>query len=134
MSTSFIKKTPRHYLPESFIVDSWETLAPYFEELESRPLSTVVELEKWLKDASELEAVISEEASWRQIRMTCDTEDPALAASFEFFMKKIQPMIQPVADRLNRKLIDCPITQELDTNKYFDHTGARHKQVLHFSA
>jgi oligoendopeptidase F len=60
MSTSFIKKTPRHYLPESFIVDSWETLTPYFEELESRPLSTVVELEKWLKDASELEAVISD--------------------------------------------------------------------------
>ena len=119
MSTSFIKKTPRNYLPESFTVDSWETLAPYFEELESRPLSTVLELEKWLKDASELEAVISEEASWRQIRMTCDTEDPALVASFEFFMKKIQPMIQPVADRLNRKLIDCPITQELDTNKYF---------------
>ena len=70
-----LEKLPRRYLPESFQVESWDGLAPYFSELESRTIDSVEALEKWMKDASELEAVISEEACWRQIRMTCDTQD-----------------------------------------------------------
>ncbi len=129
MSNSLIEKNPRQYLPESFQVDAWEHLAPYFDELESRTISSVEVLEKWLKDASELEAVISEEACWRQIRMTCDTEDPALTESFEFFMTQIQPKIQAVADRLNRKLIDCPYTEFLDRDKYFTYLRNVRKNI-----
>lgn len=129
MSATLIEKTPRRYLPATFVVDSWESLSPYFEELESRPLHSVEQLEKWLTDASELESVISEEACWRQIRMTCDTEDPALSASFEYFMTRIQPMIQPVADRLNRKLIECPLTEQLDTTKYFTYLRNVRKNI-----
>ena len=129
MSSPYLEKIPRHYLPETFRVDSWENLAPYFIELESRHIEDVVGLEQWLKDASELEAVISEEACWRQIRMTCDTEDPTLTASFEYFMTQIQPMIQPVADRLNRKLIDCPLTEQLDPKKYFTYLRNIRKNI-----
>lgn len=129
MSTPLIEKTPRHYLPESFVVDSWEGLAPWFNELESRQLTSVAELEHWLKDASELEAVISEEACWRQIRMTCDTEDPARVKAFEFFMTEIQPKIQPVADRLNKKLIDSPYTEQLDSAHYFTYLRNVRKNI-----
>ncbi|MFM7671859.1 MAG: M3 family oligoendopeptidase [Bacteroidota bacterium] len=129
MSVSLIEQHPRQYLPGGFQVDSWEGLAPYFNELEARDINSVKELEKWLKDASELEAVISEEACWRQIRMTCDTEDPKLAESFEFFMSRIQPTIQPVADRLNKKLISCSFTQELDTQKYFTYLRNVRKNI-----
>ncbi len=61
------------------------------------------------EDVSELEAVISEDACWRQIRMTCDTENKSLEESFAFFMLEIQPKIQPCADRLNRKWIEHPL-------------------------
>ena len=50
----------------------------------------------WLKDASELEAVVSEDASWRQIRMTCDVESKELEQAFAYFMMEIQPKIQPI--------------------------------------
>ena len=118
-----LEKLPRRYLPESFQVESWDGLAPYFSELESRTIDSVEALEKWMKDASELEAVISEEACWRQIRMTCDTTDAKLSASFEFFMTQIQPQIQVVGDRLNRKLTECSFTKELDQKK--DHLQKR---------
>ena len=65
--SSRIEKTPRQLLPESFVLQSWEELAPYFEELEQRNIASVQDLEKWLKDASELESVISEDASWRHV-------------------------------------------------------------------
>lgn len=114
-----IKKLPRHFLPEDFAIANWESLEPYFRQLEERVIHSVTDLEQWLKDASELESVISEDACWRQIRMTCDTENKALEEAFNYFMLEIQPKIQPYSDRLNRKLVDNPFTAQLDQRKYF---------------
>ena len=114
-----IKKLPRHYLPVDFEIKDWEGLLPFFQELEEREIDSVTALEQWLKDASELEAAISEEVCWRQIKMTCDTENKELEASFTFFMMEIQPKMQPFSDRLNKKLLDCKFASELDTQKYF---------------
>ena len=114
-----IQKLPRHFLPENFTVTTWENLEPYFKNLLERPLDTRANLEKWLHDMSELEAVVSEDACWRQIRMTCDTENKTLEQAFVFFVTEIQPKIQPYADKLNRKLVENPFVNELDTKKYF---------------
>jgi oligoendopeptidase F len=114
-----IQKLPRHFLPADFVVKDWTTLEPYFKNLDERVISSSAGLEQWLKDASELEAVISEDACWRQIRMTCDTENKELEEAFTFFMMEIQPKVQPWSDKLNKKLLDCPFTKELDQQKYF---------------
>lgn len=114
-----IKKLPRKFLPEDFVIKDWQSLEPYFKNLDERSPGTVAELEQWLKDASELEAVISEDACWRQIKMTCDTENKQLEEAFNFFMMEIQPMIQPYADKLNKKLLACPHLSSLDQSKYF---------------
>jgi oligoendopeptidase F len=114
-----IQKLPRHFLPADFSIVNWEGLEPFFKNLDERKINSISALEQWLKDASELEAVISEDACWRQIRMTCDTENKELEDSFTFFMMEIQPKIQPYSDKLNKKLIDCPFTKELDKETYF---------------
>lgn len=114
-----IKKLPRHFLPANFVIKDWQSLEPFFKQLDERPIHSVNELEQWLKDASELEALISEDACWRQIKMTCDTENKELEEAFNFFMMEIQPKIQPYSDKLNKKLIACPYTASLDTKKYF---------------
>src|SRR5690606_17007903 len=114
-----IEKLPRNFLPTNLEIKDWQTIEPYFKDLESRPLNSVGDLEKWLKDVSELESAVSEDACWRQIKMTCDTENKALEESFNYFMMEIQPKIQPFADALNRKLIDCPFTNDLDQKNIF---------------
>ena len=129
MYSADIQKLPRHYLPADFELTDWDSIAPFFTELEGRVLSSVAELEQWLRDVSELESVISEDACWRQIRMTCDTENKALEEAFNFFMLAIQPKIQPWSDRLNRKLMDCPFTASLDTNTYFTFLRSIRKQI-----
>ena len=90
----------------------------YFKELLERPLSDKSSLEQWLKDVSELEAVVGEDAAWRQIRMTCDTENKALEDAFTFFVMEIQPKIQPYADKLNRKLVENEYTKTLQGEAY----------------
>ncbi len=114
-----IKKTPRHFIPESFVLKDWASVESFFKELAERKIESIDQLEKWLKDVSELEAVVSEDACWRQIKMTCDTENKELEEAFTFFMMEIQPKIQPYADKLNRKLVESPFTKELDQKKFF---------------
>jgi oligoendopeptidase F len=127
-----IQKAERHFLPEDFEITNWENLEPYFKELAERIISSGKDLEKWMKDSSELEAVVSEDASWRQIHMTCDTENKSLEEAFVFFMTEIQPKIQPYADQLNRKLIDCPFTGQLDKEKYFTFLRSIKKNIQLF--
>ncbi|HUR10525.1 MAG TPA: M3 family oligoendopeptidase [Flavitalea sp.] len=124
-----IKKVPRSFLPEDFSVTTWDKLEPYFKELLERPLDSKPMLEKWLRDSSELEAVISEDACWRQIRMTCDTENKALEEAFTFFCLHIQPHIQPYADSLNRKFVESPFTKELHKDTYFTYLRNVRKSI-----
>jgi oligoendopeptidase F len=127
--TADIKKLERHYVPADFVITDWNSLEPYFKELVERPVNSREELEKWLKDMSELEAVVSEDACWRQIKMTCDTTDKSLEEAFTFFCMEIQPKLQPYADLLNRKLIDSPFTKELDQQKYFTYLRNVRKSI-----
>lgn len=124
-----IKKLQRNYLPENFKVSDWSNLKPFFDELLERPLGSREDFEKWLKDMSEIEAVVGEDAAWRQIRMTCDTENKELEKAFQFFVMEIQPQIQPYADKLNRKLVESPFLKELDQEKYFTYIRSVKKSI-----
>lgn len=114
-----IQKLPRTFLPENFEVKDWDSLKPYFEELLEREIRSAGELETWLHNLSELEAVVTEDACWRQIRMTCDTDNKEYEEAFNYFYTEIQPKIQPIADKLNRKLVESPYCRQLDKDKYF---------------
>ncbi len=119
VNTTTISKAERTFLPETFSVTTWDTLQPYFENLKSRELNSRADLERWLKDISELEAVISEDASWRQIKMTCDTTDKKLEEAFTYFCMEIEPRMKPCFFELNQKLLSCPYTGELDKEVYY---------------
>jgi len=129
LRTADIQKLAHHYLPKDFILTDWASLEPYFIELSDRPIDDAAELEKWLKDLSELEAFISEDACWRQIKMTCDTTDKSLEEAFNFFCMEIQPKMQPYADALNKKLIACPFTKTLDKDTYFTYLRSVKKSI-----
>ncbi len=127
--TADIQKIKRHFIPEDFKVTTWEILEPHFKNLLERNIESKENLEQWLKDMSELESVVSEDACWRQIKMTCDTTDKSLEESFTFFCMEIQPKIQPYADLLNKKLINSPLTSELNKEKYFTYLRSVKKSI-----
>ena len=129
MYTADIQKTPRHFVPKEFMVTDWQNLEPYFKDLLERNIDSKERLEKWLHDLSELEAVVSEDACWRQIKMTCDTEDKTLEEAFNFYCIELQPNIQPYADALNKKLVNHPLTKELDTKQYFTYLRSVRKNI-----
>ena len=93
--TADISKVQRHYFPKDFLITTWEALEPFFKELLERPVNSVGDLEQWLKDVNETEAITNEDACWRQIKMTCDTENKELEESFNFFYTELLPKMQP---------------------------------------
>jgi len=124
-----IQKLQRRFLPNDFAVTTWDALEPYFIKLLDRQINSGTDLDEWLKDISEVEAAVSEDACWRQIKMTCDTTDKTLEEAFAYFCMEIQPKLQPYADKLNKKLIDSPFTAALDKEKYFTYLRSVRKNI-----
>lgn len=118
-ATAQIKAKKRSFLPQEFSLSDWDGLEPYFQNLQNRNLDTQEALLRWLADLSELEAVVGEDACWRQIKMTCDTTNPALEEAFTFFVTEIEPKIKPYAFAINQKLLDCPFKENLEQKMYF---------------
>ena len=129
MYSANIEKLPRHFIPVDFTLTNWESLEPFFKNLLERNIDSKEDLEQWLKDQSELEALVNEDACWRQIRMTCDTENKSLEEAFNFFFTEIQPKIQPYSDALNKKLLNHPLVNELEGNKYFTYLRSIKKSI-----
>lgn len=115
---STIIKKPRTYIPQNLEI-KWENLSPIFEELQNRNIDSKTDLEHWLRDKSELEAALEEDFAWRYIKMSCDTANEQLVKDFQYFATEIEPQIAPIANELNKKLVESPFIEELDQQKYF---------------
>jgi len=108
----------RKFVSEDLKIDSWGKIEPLFEDLLSRSISTTTELEKWMLDRSELEAVLEEDMAWRYIKMNIDTTDKDLSEKFHFWIKEISPKMAPYSHKLNLKLVDNLFLNDLDSDKY----------------
>ena len=128
MINLIIPKKTRTYIPQTLEI-KWENLSPVLDELLNREITDVAGLEKWLKDKSEFEAALEEDFAWRYIKMTCDTANEELVSSFQYFATEIEPKISPVANLLNKKLVDSPYIDELDQTKYFVYLRAIKKAL-----
>lgn len=115
-----LKRPARRFLPEDFVLSSWDKLKPFFDDLLNRSIANTAELRKWFADRSELESIISEDLAWRYIRMTCYTENQEYLKAYQDFIQNIQPEIAPVSDKLNRKVAASKLLDELSKEEGYD--------------
>ena len=101
-----ITKSPRKFVSEGLSIESWDTIRPYFEDLTNRPIHSNEDFDNWLKDRSELDAILEEDAAWRYIKMTIDTTNQTYSDSYKKFVTEIQPQFAPFEDLLNKKMIE----------------------------
>ncbi|MBX7242944.1 MAG: M3 family oligoendopeptidase, partial [Bacteroidia bacterium] len=108
----------RLFIPEDYSIDSWESLKPYFEYLLNQNPDSKEDMEKYLLEVNEIDAVVDEEAAWRYIRMTCDTQNEEHSSRYQVFVQEILPHISIYSDKLNRKILENPFVNELDSEYY----------------
>lgn len=119
-SVEKIQRPKRKFLPDDFALTDWDSLKPFFDDLLTREIRSEEDLRQWLRDRSELEAVISEDMAWRYINMTCFTENEAYNKRYEDFVVNIQPQIAPVSDQLNKKAAGSEFLALLEKETGFD--------------
>jgi oligoendopeptidase F len=108
----------REFLPEEFRITVWAKLKPYYDNLLKRKIKSVDDLERWITDRDELEAIVTEEFSWRYIRITRDSADQKAADLYQYAVQELAPRVSSYSNRLNHKLVNCPFTRFLDPAKY----------------
>ena len=98
----------RTFLSNDFELKNWEDIKSYYDDLVERPIDDEKTFMQWLRDWSELSAIVSEDAGWRYIKMTINTADEEAAERYNHFVKAINPKLQKVENDLNQKLVQSP--------------------------
>ncbi|MEJ6777137.1 MAG: M3 family oligoendopeptidase [Crocinitomicaceae bacterium] len=111
-----INKPIRQFVAQDLKIENWDSISVYFKDLAERDINSIEDFKIWLKDNSELEAIIEEDAAWRYIKMTINTKDEALSKAYTLFVSEIQPQIAPLEDTINRKLNSIEFTKELESD------------------
>jgi len=120
---SLPEKNKRLFVSDDLDTNSWAALEPYFLKLESRSIDTLPTLQQWLKDWSELETAISENARWLYINTTIDTADVAARNALIYMYQHIQPHLSTWDNRLAKKFVASPVVNDLDASLF--HTTIR---------
>lgn len=113
-----LKKPTRCFVPRGLIVEKWEDIAPYFDEIDRRVINNKDDLKRWLVESSELEAVMEEELAWRYIKMTIDTSSKENQERYQYFVAEISPKAQPFYNSFNKKLYQSEFKNRLTDDGY----------------
>ena len=124
----------RTYLPKDFKVTEWSALEPYYRELLDRPILSVKDLDQWIKDRSELDAVVSEDFSWRYIKVTVDSGDDDAAKLYQYAVEALAPQVTSFENSLDRKLVQSPFVSQLSKDRYAIHVRGKRNAVNLFRA
>ena len=108
----------REFLPAEFKVTVWSRLKPYYNELLRRPINSISELEQWIFDWNELNALIQEDINWRYIHFSANMMDERVGESYNYVVQQILPKVVKVNHQLNQRLLENPFVEKLDPNKY----------------
>jgi oligoendopeptidase F len=102
-----IKDTKPHrtFLGDEFQLSDWNSINPFYENLEKREINNTDDMLTFFANRSELESYLSENFAWRYIKMTCDTGDKAIKAHYDQFVTEIQPKLSEYDDKLNKKVL-----------------------------
>ncbi|MBI3314884.1 MAG: M3 family oligoendopeptidase [Candidatus Omnitrophica bacterium] len=114
----------RRFVTDSADLTDKDIVVGFYRQLDKRPVNSARALEQWLLDRSELDAAVSQAGSILYIRMTCHTDDKAMAGAYTKFIQTVSPAVKPIHDRLNRKYLELCVRFPLDVQRYEVHDRA----------
>lgn len=103
----------RTFLDPDFKAETWDEIEPYYLSLLAAATDSPDSLRTWFAMRDELEAALEEAFAWRYIEMSRDTNSEEKLERYQFFVQEIQPKIQPLADKLNRKALESPYLDKI---------------------
>ncbi len=115
------KQFPRRFVPPDADAGRWEEIERLGRRLLSRTPDTRDGLVRWLEDASEVAAWVSEEGARRHIAMTSQTDDAEREGTYLFFVREIGPRWKQLTHRLDKEYLANPHRRALPAHyRVFD--------------
>lgn len=114
-----VRSPVRRFVPTDADLGRWDHAEPLFSQLLRRPIQSSEELERWLEDASELAACLSEERTRRYVAMTQQTDDPEREARYLQFVREVQPRAEPLWFAVRRRYLELRDEFPLPEQRYF---------------
>jgi oligoendopeptidase F len=128
------ERSKRFFVAEDFDSSAWSNIEPYFKKLNEAEINSVEDLRGWLKNWSELQAIMEEAFRWIYVRTTLDTTDEKAKADLTNFYQNIYPHAAAYANQLENKLIANPYTAQLDKDVFFTTVRKIKKQAEMYRA
>ncbi len=113
------KRKKRNFVAENFDPSTWDAIEPYYKNLLERTISSLEGLKNWLKDWSELDAVLGEHSRWIYVRTTIDTSDEKAQAALMNQYTNIYPKLSVQINLLDKKFVSAPFIEQLDQDVFF---------------
>ncbi|MDB5281954.1 MAG: oligoendopeptidase family [Bacteroidota bacterium] len=123
------ERKKRNFVSEDFVPSAWDLVEPYFNDLLNREINSVEELNKWLHDWSELDAVMGENSRWIYVRTTLDTSDEKAKGDLVNMYLNIYPKLSAFENLLKKKLIGNPFVEQLDKEIFFAYIRKTKKEI-----
>jgi oligoendopeptidase F len=122
---------PHRWLPAEIELKTWEQIEPWYTKICDRPIQSTADLENWLFDVGELNAVVGEEGAKRYVAMTCQTDDPEREAAYLAFVRDIEPKLKPILNSIRERYLDSPFRAGLPKDRYhvFDRSQANRREL-----
>jgi oligoendopeptidase F len=116
---SLPQRKKRIFIAENFEPNTWNAVEPYYKDLLERKISSSGNLKNWLRDWSELDAVLEEASRWIYVRTTIDTADEKAKADLTNLYTNIVPHLSVQGNLLNKKFVESPFVADLDQDIFF---------------
>ena len=127
-------RNPARSFRPTIDLGDWPQIAPLFDQLETRAAQaeSAAELEQWLLDWSELSAALDEEASRRNIAMTCHTDNPEAEKAYLYFVENVEPQLKPRQFALEQIYVAHPQRAKLPKHRFqvFDRDVKNHVELF----
>lgn len=109
---------PRRYVASEALLDNWPAAEKYYRELAERPITSVTELEQWLLDFSEIDAIFDEQRVSRHVALAQTTDDAERERRYLDFIENVFPLREPWHQKLREKFLECVVKYPLPPKRY----------------
>lgn len=113
-----LSKIAWRYLPQDFDIRSKEAVQAWLEDLTRETPASPDDLITLISKYSELSKALSDELSWRYIRMTVNADDQLLADEYNDYYANVYAPVEPFRFRIKQLFYDSPHRKQLDAEQY----------------
>jgi len=109
---------PFKYLPAGFDVTSAEQVERFMTDLSNEPIACEGCLIELLKKYSDILRAVSDELSWRYIRMSVHADDESFANAYNDYYAKVVAPMEPLSFQIKQKFYTSPHRDKLPAGEY----------------